>query len=146
MVLAGHNVFFTGSTGCGKSTIVKTFVPELIRRGKRVAIIAPTNQAAYNIGARTVFNYACWMLDSFRKGITTLAAQARGTRAWSTFDSTDVLIIDEASMKENLVLERLNHIMKEARGEKYGGGPFGGVQLAVTGDVSIQVSCADSAS
>lgn len=37
------------------------------------------------------------------------------------------------------MFERLNHIMKASRGEKYGGGPFGGVQLIVTGDVSFDL-------
>jgi hypothetical protein len=39
-------------------------------------------------------------------------------------------------MVENLVFERLNRIMQESIGAKYGGGPFGGIQVVVTGDVS----------
>ena len=39
-------------------------------------------------------------------------------------------------MVENHVFERLSRIMQDAIGEKYGGGPFGGVQVVVTGDVS----------
>tara|TARA_R110002003_G_scaffold73_4_gene6830 strand:- start:25404 stop:25634 length:231 start_codon:yes stop_codon:yes gene_type:complete len=40
---------------------------------------------------------------------------------------------NEISMVENLHFERLNAVMKEARGD---GRAFGGVQLIVTGDVS----------
>jgi hypothetical protein len=52
---------------------------------------------------------------------------------------TDVLVIDEISMVENLHFERLNAVMKEARGN---GRAFGGVQLIVTGDVSCHIKTA----
>jgi hypothetical protein len=48
---------------------------------------------------------------------------------------TDVLVIDEISMIENLQFERLNEVMKASRAGK-ATGPFGGVQVVVTGDVS----------
>ena len=44
---------------------------------------------------------------------------------------TDVLVIDEISMVDNLQLERLNKVMKDVRQNQR---PFGGVQLVVTGD------------
>ena len=44
---------------------------------------------------------------------------------------TEVLVIDEISMVENNHFERLNCLMKEARGNRTA---FGGVQLIVTGD------------
>jgi len=46
----------------------------------------------------------------------------------------DVLVIDEISMVESNFFRRLNEVMKEARGARQ---PFGGVQLVVTGDVSV---------
>jgi len=49
LILQGHNVFYTGSAGCGKSTILKAFVRELSARHKRVKIVAPTNLAALNV-------------------------------------------------------------------------------------------------
>jgi ATP-dependent DNA helicase PIF1 len=44
-----------------------------------------------------------------------------------------VLVIDEISMIENLQFERLNEVMKASRAGK-ATGPFGGVQIIVTGD------------
>lgn len=45
-----------------------------------------------------------------------------------------MLIIDEISMVENLFFERLNAVLKEGRENDEA---FGGIQLIVTGDVSM---------
>jgi hypothetical protein len=137
LILQGHNVFYTGSAGCGKSTILKAFVKQLQVRGKSVKIVAPTNLAALNVGGVTTWNFAGWTPDSLKKPLDKLMQAAHGNEVWERFDKVDVLVIDEISMVENLLFERLNYIMKASRGEKYGGGPFGGVQIVVTGDVSL---------
>jgi ATP-dependent DNA helicase PIF1 len=136
LILAGRNVFYTGSAGCGKSTILKAAVRQLQQRGKRVKIVAPTNLAALNVGGITTWSYAGWTVQSMKRDIDKLMRSALGDKSWQRFDETDVLIIDEISMIENLFFERLNMVIKASRGEKYGGGPFGGMQLIVTGDVS----------
>ena len=135
LIVQGHNVFYTGSAGCGKSTILKAFVRQLQQKGKRVRIVAPTNLAALNVGGQTTWNYAGWTPDSMKIRIDKLMENSRGKESWKKFDETDVLVIDEISMIENLQFERLNMILKASRGEKYGGGAFGGVQMIVTGDV-----------
>jgi hypothetical protein len=137
LILEGHNVFYTGSAGCGKSTILKAFVKQLKLRGKSVKIVAPTNLAALNVGGVTTWSYAGWTPDSMKKSLDTLMKNSSGKEVWERFDNTDVLVIDEISMVENLLFERLNYIMKASIGEGKGGGPFGGVQIIVTGDVSI---------
>jgi ATP-dependent DNA helicase PIF1 len=134
MILEGHNVFYTGSAGCGKSTILKAFVKQLSHLGKRVKIVAPTNLAALNVGGVTTWSFAGWTPDSMKKSLDSLMKASHGKEVWERFDATDVLVIDEISMVENLLFERLNHVMKASIGEKRGGGPFGGVQIIVTGD------------
>lgn len=136
LILAGRNVFYTGSAGCGKSTILKAAVKLLQQLGKRVKIVAPTNLAALNVGGITTWSYAGWTVQSMKRDIDKLMQSALGDKSWQRFDETDVLIVDEVSMIENLFFERLNMVIKASRGEKYGGGPFGGMQLIVTGDVS----------
>lgn len=129
------NVFYTGSAGCGKSTILKAFVQKLKAQGKKVKIVAPTNLAALNVGGQTTWAYAGWTPDSMKKPLEQLKRSASGKQVWARFDQTDVLVIDEISMVENLQFERLNEIMKASLGNKNrGGGPFGGVQIVVTGD------------
>ena len=56
---------------------------------------------------------------------------------WQRLNETDVLVIDEISMIENLHFERINFLLKAARGSKEA---FGGVQLVVTGDVRYPLS------
>ncbi|USP82420.1 hypothetical protein yc1106_09694 [Curvularia clavata] len=133
IVEGGHNVFYTGSAGCGKSTILKAFVRKLVAKGKRVNIVAPTNLAALNVGGQTTWAYAGWTPDSLKLPLDKLKADAHKSQTWKRFDSTDVLVIDEISMVENLQFERLNEVMKAASGAKRTG-PFGGVQIIVTGD------------
>lgn len=140
LILQGHNVFYTGSAGCGKSTILKAFVKRLQQQGKRVKIVAPTNLAALNVGGQTTWSFAGWTPDSMKRRIDKLMENSLGEKSHKKFDETDVLVIDEISMIENLMFERLNMILKHSRGEKYGGGAFGGMQLVVTGDVSLVMS------
>lgn len=71
-----------------------------------------------------------------KKPLDKLMQNAHGKEVHERFNNTDVLVLDEISMVENLMFERLNHIMKASIGEKYGGGAFGGIQVIVTGDVS----------
>lgn len=55
LILAGNNVFYTGSAGCGKSTVLKAFVKKLQSRNQKVRIVAPTNLAALNVNGQTTW-------------------------------------------------------------------------------------------
>jgi hypothetical protein len=137
LILEGHNVFYTGSAGCGKSTILRAFVSQLKASGRRVQILAPTNLAALNVDGQTTWNFAGWTPDSMKKSLEKLKSDAFGTKAHARLTEVDVVVIDEISMIENLQFERLNEVMKHARDFKNSGkGAFGGAQIVVTGDVS----------
>ena len=131
LVMNGTNVFYTGSAGCGKSTVLKHFVSLLRGEGKNVVKLAPTGRAALQINGRTLHNYAGWVPRSLGQPLESLERHARGTKVCKRLKATDVLIIDEISMVANHVFERLNYIMKAARGNTK---PFGGVQIILTGD------------
>lgn len=131
LILSGQNVFYTGSAGCGKSTVLKAFVKRFNERGMRVNIVAPTGRAALDINGSTTWTYAGWTPDSHKKPLLDLKRAAHGKFVRMRLMETDVLVIDEISMVENLHFERLNAVMKEARGSD---AAFGGVQLVVTGD------------
>ena len=49
LILSGQNVFYTGSAGCGKSTVLKHFIPLLRKEGKKVDVLAPTGRAALEV-------------------------------------------------------------------------------------------------
>lgn len=132
LILSGRNVFYTGSAGCGKSTVLKAFVKELKEKGKTVNIIAPTGRAALDINGSTFWTYAGWTPFHMKKNLQELKRAAHGKWIHKRLNATHVLVIDEISMVENHHFERLNEIMKEARGTQ--AQAFGGVQVVVTGD------------
>ena len=131
LIMSRKNVFYTGSAGCGKSTVLKHFVSLLRREGAKVDIITPTGRAALEVNGRTLHDYAGWVPHSCNQPLRTLEKNARGKTVWKRLKATDVLIIDEISMVANHVFERLNCIMKSARNSRR---PFGGCQMIVTGD------------
>ncbi|KAJ0119545.1 hypothetical protein J7T55_013748 [Diaporthe amygdali] len=136
LIEQGHNVFYTGSAGCGKSTVLKAFVKRLRQSGKQVRIIAPTGRAALNVGGSTTWTFAGWTPSSHKLPIDKIKQGAHGKSVYKRLIDTDVLVIDEISMVENLHLERLNILMKTARYDpKLPVQPaFGGCQIVVTGD------------
>jgi len=133
-IISGKNVFYTGSAGCGKSTVLRSFVRCLRGLGKRVHIVAPTGKAALNVNGSTFWTYAGWTPNIMRKPMKDVFAACHKKRTWDRFNETDVLVIDEISMMENFYFERLNRAMKRARARKEGYKPFGGVQVVISGD------------
>lgn len=131
LILSGQNVFYTGSAGCGKSTVLKAFVKELKARKQTVVICAPTGKAALEVNGCTFWTFAGWTPSHFKKPLKKLKEGAHGKFVRKKMKDVDVLIIDEISMMENHAFERLNEVMKEARGSHQA---FGGVQIIVTGD------------
>ncbi|KAF9735423.1 ATP-dependent DNA helicase PIF1 [Paraphaeosphaeria minitans] len=131
VILGGRNVFYTGSAGCGKSTMLKAFVKRFEEKGMKVNIIAPTGRAALDINGSTTWTYAGWTPDHHKKPLKDLRATGHGRFVHKRLNETDVLVIDEISMVENHHFERINHLMKEARNDETA---FGGVQVVVTGD------------
>ena len=131
LILSGANVFYTGPAGCGKSAVLKTIVSVMKSRQQRVRVVAYTGRAALEANGCTLHSYGGWTPESMAKPIEKLKRAANGRKNWKRFNSTDVLVMDEISMVENHVFERLNHVMQHARNNDL---PFGGVQLIVTGD------------
>ena len=111
--------------------MLRNFVARLKTLGSRVCIIAPTGKAALEVGGMTLYTYTGWTRELLKKTMKKLEQNAHKRRNWERIRDTDVLIIDKVSMVENHVFERLNRVMKSARGKEE---PFGGVQIIVTGD------------
>ena len=63
LIMEGHNVFYTGPAGCGKSAILTVFKRRLEEQNKTVFVTAPTNLAALAVGGRTTYSYAGWHMD-----------------------------------------------------------------------------------
>lgn len=148
IVKGRRNVCYTGSAGTGKSTVLKAVVRELKQQGKTVDIVAPSGIAALAVGGQTTFSYAGWVPDTFKMSLVNLAKRAHGKRIRRRLCATDVLIIEEISMVDSHVFQRLERVCREARSaedwdfeieaSKFGVYdeklPFGGLQVIVTGD------------
>lgn len=144
-VVAGYNVFYTGSAGTGKSTVLREFVRRIRNQGKHVDVIAPSGIAALNVGGKTIHSYAGWYPALFKEPIEVVAHKGWGKQVRKRLCNTDVLVIDEISMVERDMFSRLDALVKEARhGYKdphhplrsphHRNLPFGGCQIIVTGD------------
>ena len=155
------NIFFTGSAGCGKSTVLKAIVGKLEKVPNKVFwVTAPTGSAAVQVGARTLSSYLGWTPEDDNLCMDDLIDLTRHGRKWLEYHQkppeeregnppksspytrkrlgqTHVLIIDEISMVSSNFLERINKTLKKVRGVSQtwnADRPFGGVQLIVTGD------------
>ena len=131
-VAQGHNVFFTGAAGTGKSTTLRSLVRYLHRKGRNVEVVSPTGIAALNVGGRTLHSFAGWTTKADKLSLETLGRIACGNKNYKRLNEPDVLIIDEISMISNFTLSRLDFIMRKAR---HSDEPFGGVQVVMTGDL-----------
>lgn len=149
VVLGGRNMFITGGAGVGKSRLVKSISEALrikhayrrrhngrwtteadLELGRRcTAVTATTGTAAALIDAVTVHS---WAGVGYARGdaVRLLTHMTRAHRtAWR---QTRSLIIDEVSMLDRDVFEKLDQLGRFLRGNP--GAPFGGIQLIAVGD------------
>ena len=129
----GTSLFFTGSAGTGKSFLLREIVTALQKKhGKsHVYVTAPTGIAACNVGGITLHSFASIGLG---KGSAYILAQqiqkvACKREKWKM---CKVLVIDEVSMLDGHLLDKLNIIAQCVRCQPEI--PFGGIQLVLCGD------------
>ncbi|TFB00786.1 ATP-dependent DNA helicase PIF1 [Trichoderma ghanense] len=134
--MEGHNIFFTGSAGCGKSTVSKAIRDRLMEKGRVVYVLAPTGMVAMANGGLTTYSFAGWTPNTHKLSLDELKETARGHFLSKRLRSADTIIIDEISMMEGMHFERLNELMKAAWPDdpERSSLPFGGSQIIVTGD------------
>jgi len=128
------SVFFTGSAGTGKSVLLLEIIWNLrkkyMREPDRVAVTASTGLAACNVGGVTLHSFAGIGLG--KEEVPELVKKIRrNQKAKNRWMRTKVLIVDEISMVDGELFDKLEEI---ARIIKNNGRPFGGIQLVITGD------------
>jgi ATP-dependent DNA helicase PIF1 len=129
-----RSVFFTGSAGTGKSVLMRSIIDDLrriyAREPDRVAVTASTGLAACNIGGVTLHSFGGIGLgkESVPELVKKISRTAKAKNRWIR---TKVLIIDEISMVDGDLFDKLEAI---ARLIRKNGRPFGGIQLVITGD------------
>ncbi|WAQ91362.1 hypothetical protein PtA15_14A245 [Puccinia triticina] len=134
LVLKGESIFFTGSAGTGKSVLLRHIISALKRsyasRPDAVAITASTGMAACAIGGTTIHSFAGIGLGAEEKDVL-LGKVRRNRKASGKWMRTKVLIIDEISMVDGDLFDKLAYIAaRMKRSDK----PFGGIQVVIAGD------------
>lgn len=163
-VMAGENVFITGSAGTGKSLLLKHLRRALEKMKRSFAVTAPTGVAALNVNGRTIHSFAGIRLGddpavdyimSFLDDVGWYPhpfGDATARAVCSRF-LIDVLIVDEISMVSSILFAKLDMIARELRRRAFGqvrtkstrdellaalpgdaGPPFGNMQLVCFGD------------
>ena len=128
------SVFFTGSAGTGKSVLLREIIKALrakyTKELDRVAVTASTGLAACNVGGVTLHSFAGIGLG--KEAVPELVKKVkRNQKAKNRWLRTKVLIVDEISMVDGDLFDKLEAI---ARAIRNNGRPFGGIQLIITGD------------
>jgi hypothetical protein len=118
-----EHVFVTGRAGTGKSTLLHLLVEETPRR---LAVVAPTGLAAINVGGQTIHSF-------FRLPPRFVdVRELRALRHTGVMKAIDLLVIDEVSMVRADLMDGIDMTLRLNRRSDE---PFGGVQLALFGDL-----------
>ena len=128
------NIFFTGCAGTGKSFVLKCIIDELRSKYSNpatVAVTASTGKAAFNIGGTTLHSFAGIGLGVGNK--EELFSKARFNRnAEQRWKEVNILVIDEISMIDGELFDKLEYIARKIRNNN---NTFGAIQLVLVGDL-----------
>lgn len=134
VVNQGKSVFFTGPAGTGKSVLMRAIIEDLKKKyakdPERVAVTASTGLAACNIGGITLHSFAGIGLGKEEQPFLVKKVR-QNSKAKNRWLKTKFLIIDEISMVDGTLFDKLSGIGREIRRN---GRPWGGIQLIITGD------------
>lgn len=128
------SVFFTGPAGTGKSVLMRAIIAQLKRKyakdPDRLAVTASTGLAACNIGGMTLHSFSGIGLG--KDDVATLVKKIRrNPKAKNRWLRTKILVIDEISMVDGDLFDKLSQVGRTLRNN---GRPWGGIQLVITGD------------
>lgn len=129
-LLSGKNAFVTGPAGAGKTYLLREFIKESKKCGKRVAVTASTGIAATHLEGKTLHSFAgIGVREDFDERMIALIARKHWVKL--AIRRADVLIIDEVSMLQRSTFDAANRICKRVRDSA---APFGGMQVVLCGD------------
>jgi ATP-dependent DNA helicase PIF1 len=120
----GH-LFVTGRAGTGKSTLLKC-LRELL--ASEMVVVAPTGLAAVNVGGQTIHSFFGLPPRLIRRD--DIRRRGRNTRIMRELE---LLVIDEVSMVRSDIMWAIDQALRINR--KRPNAPFGGVRLAMFGDL-----------
>ena len=128
----GLNVCITGGAGTGKSFLIGE-ISSALREKRHLAVTAMTGSAALLIRGTTLHRRL-----SLRLAKGTAAEIAHNISKYRRFTAyydileLDLLIIDECSMLNDALFDKVSRVLQILRGNSK---PFGGIQVVLVGDL-----------
>jgi len=126
-----ENLFLTGSAGTGKSHVLKEINKVALRKGLKVGLTATTGSASHLIGGRTIHSFLGIGLGKGTAAQLASATAAKNKPVLKKLKTLDVLVIEEVSMLEEELFEKISDYLSLIRQCTK---PFGGLQVFVLGD------------
>lgn len=124
-----RNIFVQGQAGSGKSYLIRCIKQVMERKGRQLAVVAPTGMAAELIGGTTI--HSMFMLGAHN--YYPLNTVKRYQMYQEIVKHISTLIIDEASMLRADVFDTIDALCKRAKRNVQE--PFGGIQIVLIGDL-----------
>ena len=133
-----EHVLISGRSGSGKSHVLRDFI-ETRCSSTRVAVCAPTAQAASNIGGSTIhlrLGLGALVSQHPVDVFTTIQRRKADYRVtWTFLTQTDILVLDEVSMVSPTLFRLLEYLFRRAAPDtRTRTRPFGRVTLVMVGD------------
>lgn len=131
LVKKGKNIFLTGSAGTGKSYTLQNIIQWARSQYLEFSVTASTGSAAYLIRGRTIHSYLGIGLG--QKSSQELYEYIRSKKPFiaNKLRKLNILIIDEISMIDNVLFDKISEFLSLIRKNKK---PFGGLQIILSGD------------
>jgi ATP-dependent exoDNAse (exonuclease V) alpha subunit len=127
---SGFNIFLTGAAGTGKSYVIKKLIDFLDSKHVFYGKTATTGVAALNIGGSTLHSWSGMGLAD-DEGMALLTRVSNNQKATNRIKGTRILFIDEISMCDANLLDKLDIVCQYIRNNDQ---PFGGIQVVMVGD------------
>ncbi len=119
-----EHLFITGRAGTGKSVLLQYF---RANTKKQAVVCAFTGVAALNVGGQTINS-----LFKIPPGFIHLDRLNLDKKTATLLRHIDTVVIDEVSMVRADMMDAIDVLLREARGNDI---PFGGVQIVMFGDL-----------
>ena len=136
--LNGENILITGPAGTGKSYTIKHIIELLQANGKKIGLTATTGTAAFIIGGQTIHSFMGLGIDD--RSIAEIFIKIKNSsNIYKILAELDVLIIDEVSMLDTILFEKISDILCYVKSHflkdtELLNKPFGGIQIILIGD------------